>query len=356
MSLPPVASILSAPPPAAIERVGGGIAVDRVGKAVAGEVDRRCGRRAEGAKQLDFASRRQRVADIGDDGVAAAARRLVDHVSCVVDHGGVVAGAAGQNVRAAPAVEHIGFAVAREHIVVGRADEVLDVPEVVRAGPGRLAGGEVGVDAVSVRDVARGVDSSAALEKVVAGAADQNIVALEAPQIVVALTAVEHVGAVVADEDVQIDRTGEILDEHELVESAAAGLLKPIYVGPETVHPDGDAGIGRSIARGVEPGTAIERFPERCRAGTTVEDVVALFTIEVVISPGALEPIVPRPTAEVIEVAGAAIEVVVARIAEQQILAASPEHCVVAAPTAKDIVERSKMVADAVIAGEEIVE
>ena len=107
---------------AAVERVVTAVAGDDVGIAVAGAVD--VGAAGQG-QVVDIGAERE--ADRRLHRVGAFVERLGHHVADVVDHVGVVAGAADQRVRASAAVERV-VAVAAEHDVhaAGAGDLVGD--------------------------------------------------------------------------------------------------------------------------------------------------------------------------------------------------------------------------------------
>ena len=112
---------------------------------------------------------------------SALARVLVHLVADIVDKICIVAGAAG---------EHVGAAVAREHVVVRAADDVLDAAENValciaaRAEPGQEVHGHGGggqgiIRRIHAEAADQRVGAGAAVERVVPGAAEQHVVSAQ---------------------------------------------------------------------------------------------------------------------------------------------------------------------------------
>ena len=118
------------------------------------------------------------------DRVEAFARVLVHLVADIVDKICIVSGTA---------CEHVGAAIAREHVVVRAADDVLDADENValriaaRAEPGQEVHGHAGGRQGIIRRIRpgaadQGVGAGAAIERVVPGAAEQHVVAAQPAQ------------------------------------------------------------------------------------------------------------------------------------------------------------------------------
>ena len=177
---------------AAIEHVVAGIAGQDVVERVAGAVDGGRCRSASGSRHW-----RQRVADAALDRVGAFAELSVDHVAGVVDHIGIVAGAADQRVVAGAAVEHVAAGVAGEDVV----ERVAGAVDGGRAGQRQVL--DIGAERVGddcsapcrcLRRQFSVTTSPAAVDDVgvVAGAADQGVVAGAAVEDVVAGVAGER--------------------------------------------------------------------------------------------------------------------------------------------------------------------
>ena len=190
---------------------------------------------------------------VGIVGEIAAARAAIQHVGPEVRHQRVVARAAGQP----PTGQR-----SDEHVVIGRADQVLDVDERValriaaRTGPAgdRPADidGEVGCqiddDARCRRRIVR---------RIVAGAAVQRIGAAETGQHVVARAALQHVGVGVTRQRIVEGGTGQVLEIGQRVALRVSG-------GAGTGRQADDDGSGRSgIAGGIVARAAVQHVRAR---------------------------------------------------------------------------------------------
>ncbi|CAF0856079.1 unnamed protein product [Rotaria sp. Silwood1] len=259
---------------AAVDDVGGRIAGDLVVAGVAGATD------VAGAGQHQVLQRgAQPVADAGADRVRTLAARLDDLVAGVVDDVGVVAQAAGHDVGARAAVQHVVAAVAGElvglavagAVDVGGAgeDEVLDIgaqreadaaAHEVRALAHRFGHRVAGVvDEVGVVARAAGhlVGTGAAVDEVGAGVAGDRVVQLVAGR-------AEHVvGDVAGEAVVQLVAGG--------VDVAGAGQHQALDVGAER---EADARTNRVRALAAELGDGVaEVVDDRVVAGVAGEAV-----------------------------------------------------------------------------------
>ena len=99
MSSPPRPCIVSAPPPPSM-MLAPALPSDRLAEGVARQVDRARPRRVRRGEELDFGTRRQRVADRGQHTIGAAAGRFDHDVAGIVDIVHVVAAAAHHSVGA----------------------------------------------------------------------------------------------------------------------------------------------------------------------------------------------------------------------------------------------------------------
>ena len=169
---------------AAVEQVAPGIAIDRVAQAVAVGLQ-------VGASLQDQGLHVRRQPEMGGriDRVGALARVLVRLVADIVDKICIVAGTA---------CEHVGSAIAREHVVVRAADDVLDAGEHValRIAAGADTGQEVHGHAGGRQGIIRGIRAEAAHQGVGAGAAVERVVPGAAEQHVVAAQPAQNVGLV----------------------------------------------------------------------------------------------------------------------------------------------------------------
>src|SRR5262245_6562755 len=191
--------------------------------AVAGAVDR-----GRPGQREPFAVVATRVADRGLHKVDAAAAVFGNLVAGIVDHIGVVSGAAGHLVRPAAAVERVIAAAAREYVAAARAVENIGraiagqrvgecVAGAVGGGPKQDQLFEIGTERVVDRrfyavdarasgfrnliaDLVDDIDvvAVAAGHPIRAGVAVQRVVAVAADERVVAGAAAEHVVAAVA--------------------------------------------------------------------------------------------------------------------------------------------------------------
>ena len=237
----------------AVEDVVGAVAGKGVGEVVAGTVDR------TGAGQSE-------ILDIGGQGMGNARLHQVgalidhfdNHVAGIVDHVGIVAGAAGQTVGTGIPGQHVG------EIVAGAVD-------VRRSGQGQVfdIGGkgigdarlnEIGTLGRNFRhDITRVIDDIG----VVAGAADQGVGTGAAGQGVVAGVAGQDVGEAVAGSvDGTCARQRQVFDVGG--QRVGHARLHEVGTGPGTFgdHIGGvidDIGVVAGAAdQGIGPGAAVE--------------------------------------------------------------------------------------------------
>ena len=154
------------------------------------------------AEELDFGTRRERVADGGQDTIGSAAGQFGDDVAGIVDIVHVVAAEALHRVGAAAAVDHVGAGIACDRLGNGIAGQI-DRAETGGIGRGkgfdRLSGRQsvadvcedrVGAFACSLEDLVRPIVD---VIGVVVRAAMHFIGAAAAIERVVACVAIEHI-------------------------------------------------------------------------------------------------------------------------------------------------------------------
>src|SRR5262249_52651246 len=165
------------------------------------------------------------VAEIGaeDESVGLRTAAAEKIISSTADEP-VLAKAAPDLIVAGAAHDDVGAGGAVERIVIGRADEILDVAvklvETVTAVLPETGGAQIDLDAGSCGRVAEDVDTVTAAQIVVARSTDQKIVARAADDHVVACASGQDIGGAVAGEDVVVRRAGDIFD---LIEHIAVG-------------------------------------------------------------------------------------------------------------------------------------
>ena len=181
----------------ASEGVAGAVAGDVVDRSIADAAD---GQQTGQRQVLDFG--RQRVGDARLDGIDAAQSNFGDHVTGIVDHIDIAAGAAGHRIGTSAAIEGIGFFVAGQAVVefiAGPVDcgqtgehQILEIG-AQSAGDARLYGvvafarglgdhiarivDNIGIIAQATN---HGIQTQAAIKGVVAQAAIEGIIAGEA--------------------------------------------------------------------------------------------------------------------------------------------------------------------------------
>ena len=133
---------------AAGKAVVAGIADDGVGKRVAGPVDVERDALVRQREVLDVGTEREVDAALHEVDTAAAGGRFVDHVAGAVDHVGVIAEAAPQQVVALAAVDGVVAGVAQQRVGAGRA------------GDGVVAGEDGGEEGLRVAGVDEGIEPS----------------------------------------------------------------------------------------------------------------------------------------------------------------------------------------------------
>ncbi len=256
---------------AAFERVVAVAAVERVDAGVAGEAVARRGADhvLEIRQRVAFsvaADLRERGEGHRDPGARTRIAHRVDPRAAVER---VRPGAAGDQVGAEAARQAVRIGVAREGVVVIRADEVLNADDLVAGGVAARRGSdaEIDEDARARSCIGKRVDARAAHDRVAARAA---------PKRVVAVTAVDPVRGRVAAQGVGEARAGDVLDPGEQIAlRMAAGLRRR---EPEV---DRHRGVRAGVDRRVEIRAADQRVGagpafERVRAGAAVEPVRAV--------------------------------------------------------------------------------
>src|SRR5262249_57950352 len=180
---------------------------------------------------------------------------------------GVVAAAGGQHIGAAATRKNVAGRAADEVVGEVRADDALDVRELVAGGASGIVGvvGEIDGHRAGI-DVARHVDADAAIERI-AAAAFERIVAGAADQGVGAAGAVEVVVGAVAGDHVFAGGTRDVLDPGKTVAAGVAAADLP----RQQVQVDRDGGGRAAVVSRVDASAA----DDRVGAGAAMQQVQA---------------------------------------------------------------------------------
>ena len=169
---------------------------------------------------------------------------VIGHVAARATVQRVGAAAPRQHVVAGPAGQHIVGGVTDQQVVEAAAQHPLDRHQMVAGRvAGRFAPVQIDLDTRGRVRIIGGVEARATVQRVRAQSADQQVVARPAAQRVIAAAAGQHVGE---------GRAAQFLDSRQPV---ALGIAAAPRL---TVEPDGDAGGGRGIVRGVAAAPAVQ--------------------------------------------------------------------------------------------------